>query len=208
MPKRQTFVKLCVKIRVDVAVFDSHLWLYAHPTQNYDARKKRVKGDGMQDLADVEQRLAAALDRIDASMKMLPASSTFAVAAKGGEDLQMALDEERMLSAQLNERLRAVKEKETESQSQVSAKLNQMSHQLDVQGAELKRMRNTNVHLNEILRILREAAAQGVSDPHLVNRAMLAELDALRATRLTEVSQMDELLAELSPLIEEVREDA
>ncbi len=162
----------------------------------------------MQDLADVEQRLAAALDRIDASMKMLPASSALAVVAKSGEDLQMALDEERMLSAQLNERLRAIKDKEIQTQAQLSAKLNQMSNQLDAQGAELKRMRNTNAQLNEILRILRESAAQGVSDPHLVNRAMLAELDALRATRLTEVAQMDELLAELSPLIEEVREDA
>jgi hypothetical protein len=162
----------------------------------------------MQDLADVEQRLAAALDRIDAGMKMLPASSALAVAAKGGEDLQMALDEERMLSAQLNERLRAIKDKENLTHAQLSARLNQMSIQLDTQGAELKRMRITNAQLNEILRILRESAAQGLSDPHLVNRAMLAELDALRATRLTEVAQMDELLAELSPLIEEVREDA
>ena len=53
-----------------------------------------------------------------------------------------------------------------------------------------------------------EAAAQGLADPQQVNRAMLAELDALRATRLTEVAQMDEILAELAPLIEEVREDA
>ena len=113
-----------------------------------------------------------------------------------------------MLSAQLTERLRAVKDTATQGQQQSSAKIDQMSAQLDSQGAELKRMRNSNVQLREVLHILRESAAQGLSDPHLVNRAMLAELDALRATRLTEVAQMDEILAELAPLIEEVREDA
>jgi hypothetical protein len=162
----------------------------------------------MQDLGELEQRLAVALDRIGAGIAGLRADATPAPDTLGNADLQMALDEERMLSAQLNERLRAVKEKETETQSLASAKLDQMSVQLDAQGAELKRMRNTNVQLREVLHILREAAAQGLSDPHLVNRAMLAELEALRATRLTEVAQMDEILAELAPLIEEVREDA
>jgi hypothetical protein len=162
----------------------------------------------MQDLTELELRLATALDRIGSGISNLPASAAQGRAAEDNTDLQTALDEERMLTAQLNERLRAVKEKEAHTQSQVAAKMDQMSGQLDAQGAELKRMRNTTVQLREVLRILREAAVQGLPDPHLVNRAMLAELDALRATRLTEVAQMDEILAELAPLIEEVREDA
>jgi hypothetical protein len=162
----------------------------------------------MQELGELEQRLAAALGRIATGIEGLPLQSAPPSAPDNSSDLQMALDEERMLSAQLNERLRAVKEKETVAQSDAAAKIDQMSTQLDAQGAELKRLRNTTVQLREVLHILREAAAQGLSDPHLVNRAMQAELDALRATRLTEVSQMDEILAELAPLIEEVREDA
>ena len=162
----------------------------------------------MQDLGELEQRLGLALDRIGAGINGLHVQSPPPPAPDATNDLQIALDEERMLSAQLNERLRAVKEKETETQSHTAAKLTQMSGQLDTQGAELKRMRNTNVQLREVLRILREASAQGLSDPNLVNRAMQAELDALRATRQTEVAQMDEILAELAPLIEEVREDA
>ena len=162
----------------------------------------------MQDLGELEQRLGLALDRIGAGIAGLPVQAATLSAADATGDLQLALDEERMLCAQLNERLRAVKEKEIETQSKSSAKLAEMSRQLDAQGAELKRMRNTNVQLREVLHILREAASQGLSDPHLVNRAMLAELEALRATRLTEVAQMDEILAELAPLIEEVREDA
>ena len=51
--------------------------------------------------------------------------------------------------------------------------------------------------------LVSEAAAAGIGDAHLVNKAMLAELDALRATRLTELAEMEEILAELSPLIAE-----
>ncbi len=168
----------------------------------------KVKGSGMQDLDELEHRLAAALDRIGAGIDGLPVNAPSGFVPDTTKDLQTALDEERMLSAQLTERLRAVKDTATQGQQQSSAKIDQMSAQLDSQGAELKRMRNSNVQLREVLHILRESAAQGLSDPHLVNRAMLAELDALRATRLTEVAQMDEILAELAPLIEEVREDA
>jgi hypothetical protein len=162
----------------------------------------------MHSLDELEQRIATALDRIGKGLEDLPKAATPVPAAIDTSDLQMALDEERMLTAQLNERLRAVKEKDAQSQAQFSAKIDQMTQQLDAQGAELKRMRNTTVQLREVLRILRDASATGVADPHLVNRAMQAELEALRATRMTEVAEMDEILAELAPLIEEVREDA
>jgi len=162
----------------------------------------------MQNLTELENRLAAALDRISAGLSSQPPGDAPKPALDLTGYLQTALDDERMLTAQLNERLRTVKEKETQSQAQFAAKLHQMSALLDSQGIELKRMRGSTVQLREVLRILREASAQGLSDPHLVNRAMLAELEALRATRQTEVAEMDEILAELAPLIEEVREDA
>ncbi len=156
----------------------------------------------------LEKRLASALDRIGKGIEDLPLAALAPVVDTARNDVQMALDEERMLTAQLNERLRAVKEKDEQAHAQSSARIAQMTEQLDTQGAELKRMRNTTVQLREVLRILREASAKEVADPHLINRAMLAELEALRATRLTEVAEMDEILAELAPLIEEVREDA
>lgn len=162
----------------------------------------------MQTLDELEQRIASALDRIGKGLDDAALVTPAPAADAGIGDLQMALDEERMLNAQLNERLRAVKEKDGQSEAQFTARIDQMVQQLDAQGAELKRMRNTTVQLREVLRILREASAQELADPHLVNRAMLAELEALRATRLTEVAEMDEILAELAPLIEEVREDA
>jgi hypothetical protein len=162
----------------------------------------------MHSLDELEQRIAAALDRIGKGLEGLPTTAAPVVDKADASDLQTALDEERMLTAQLNERLRAVKEKDAQTQAQFTAKIDQMSQQLDTQGAELKRMRNITVQLREVLRILRDASASGLADPHLVNRAMQAELEALRATRMTEVAEMDEILAELAPLIEEVREDA
>jgi len=48
----------------------------------------------------------------------------------------------------------------------------------------------------------------GLPDPHLINKAMLAELEALRETRLGETTEMDAILAELTPLLQEVGQDA
>ena len=64
-------------------------------------------------------------------------------------------------------------------------------------------MRKTAVTLREQLRQLREAQAAGVAEPHLINKSMLAELDALRATRLTELAELDEIAAALDPHLTE-----
>jgi hypothetical protein len=111
--------------------------------------------------------------------------------------LRAQLEEERTANAQLQERLRAVKDKDLVLQSQLQEKVEKMTRQLDVQGLELQRMRKTAISLREQLRLLREAQAAGLAEPHLLNKAMLAELDALRATRLTEMAELDEIAAAL-----------
>jgi poly-gamma-glutamate capsule biosynthesis protein CapA/YwtB (metallophosphatase superfamily) len=77
---------------------------------------------------------------------------------------------------------------------------------LDAQGLELQRLKKTVIQLRESLRALREAQTGAVADPHLLNTAMLVELEALHATRLTEMAQMEEILAELHPLIGEMQD--
>jgi methylthioribose-1-phosphate isomerase len=162
----------------------------------------------MQDIAELERRITAALDRIGAGLDRLPAAG-FArdLAPDEGhfKDLarvQSALDEERMVTAQLNERLKSVKEKEALLRAELDEKCQRLTRQLDTQGLELQRMRKTAVQLREQLREIREAQLRD-TDPNLVNKAMLTELEALRATRMTEMAEMDELIAELSPLLEE-----
>ena len=77
-----------------------------------------------------------------------------------------------------------------------------LTRALDAQGLDVQRLSSTVAQLREDLRRLREAAEQGVVDPSLINRAMMAELDALRATRAAEVNEMNDILSALGPILD------
>ncbi len=163
----------------------------------------------MTEIAEFERRITAAMDRISKALnKPVDADQVIwddaAVAA-----LQDALDDERSTNAQLTERLRVLKEREAFAAiaaapiEDLAPRVADLTRQLDVQGLELQRMRKTAIQLRETLRAILEAQPKDAVDAHLINKAMLAELDALRATRATETAEMDEILAELAPLLEE-----
>jgi hypothetical protein len=160
----------------------------------------------MQEISELEQRITAALARIGKGVDRLsaqPRPPALAPASGGGADasLRAQLEEEKSLTAQLQERLRAAKEREQKGDLQ--EKIDKLTQQLDVQGLELQRMRRTNATLRDQLAALRAAQAAGVTEPQLINKAMAAELDALRALRLTEMAEMDEILAALEPHLTE-----
>ena len=167
-------------------------------------------------LAELERRITTALARIGAGVDELgnaPAPDAAPAVASADSSaleaevtrLKTALAAEKAVVAQLNERLKAGPVRETLSPTQLEAKVEKMTQQLDIQGLELQRMRKSTVQLREHLRILHEAAADNLAEPQMVNKAMLAELESLRATRHTETAEMDEILAELKPLVEEAR---
>lgn len=161
----------------------------------------------MQDITELEKRITAALERIGKGVDRLAAqprpsaAASPAVAPAVDAALRAQLEEEKSLTAQLQARLRAAKEREAKGDLQ--EKLDRLTQELDVKGLELQRMRRVNASLREQLEALRSAAAAGVTDPALINKAMAAELDALRATRLTEIAEMDEILAALEPHLTE-----
>ena len=161
----------------------------------------------MQEITELEKRIAAALDRIGKGMDRLanqPRTAAPGTApASHDSALRAQLEEEKSLTAQLQARLRAAKDRETKGDLQ--EKVDRLTQELDVQGLELQRMRRVNASLREQLESLRTAAASGVTEPGLINKATLAELEALRATRLTEVAEMDEILAALEPHLTEAR---
>lgn len=172
----------------------------------------------MQQITDLERRITSALERIGTGLDRMstnapppaavappPPPPPAAPAASGADlaALRAQLDEERTVTAQLQERLKTVKDKDLAAQSQLQEKVEKMTRQLDVQGLELQRMRKTTVTLREQLRQMREAAAVGSPEPHLINKAMLAELDALRASRLTEMAELDDIAAALDPHLTE-----
>jgi predicted RNase H-like nuclease (RuvC/YqgF family) len=158
----------------------------------------------MQDVTELEKRITAALERIGKGVDRLSARPRAQAAvvppapvASGAEAaLRTQLDEEKALTAQLQERLRLAKERDQKGDLQ--DKIERLTQQLDVKGLELQRMRRTNTALREQLAALRAAPTAG-ADPQLVNKSLVAELDALRALRLTEVAEMDEILAALEP---------
>ena len=182
----------------------------------------------MQDLAELERRIAAALHRIGEGIEDVTfaapspsepqAEEQIAMAPADAEriqQLQDALSAERHTVAELREQLEAQAEQAPlslaaadEDRADLLARIEKMTAQLDVQGLEIHRMRKTVVQLRENLRGLRRAQTANLADPEQINRAMMAELEAIRITRLSEVAEMDEILTELTPLIKEERLDA
>lgn len=159
----------------------------------------------MQDITALEGRITAALERIGKGLDRLSATLRPAAPATPppapDANLRAQLEEEKTLTAQLQERLRATREKE--SKGDLQDKIDKLTQQLDVQGLELQRMRRTATALREQLAAMRAAQLSGVTEPQLINKSLQTELDALRALRLTEVAEMDEILGALEPHLTE-----
>lgn len=140
----------------------------------------------MSDIEDLERRITAALERIGTAVEGLDAPGPQGTPEADPEELSRlreALEEEKLVSAQLEERnaklrgkyedQRATLEQELEAQRMATAKLDM----------EMQRMRAANEQLRSSNQALREANEKGVGEPHLINKAMLAELEGLRASR-------------------------
>jgi len=156
----------------------------------------------MGQIQDLEQRIAAAFARISAGVDAMASQPATMPQAPPDDDLAMALDEERMANAQLNERLTMLHKRASQTEQDLVDQVETLTRHLDAQGLDLQRLSSTVGQLREDLRRLREAAVQGVVDPGLINKAMLAELEALRATRTAEANEMNDILTALTPILE------
>lgn len=166
----------------------------------------------MDTIAELERRITAALMRIGQSVEKIaapppppPDSGPVATLADGVAEAEIArlneaLDDERMVSAQLNERLRTVRDKESVERLALQVEVDRLMKLLDSQGLEMQRLKKTVVALREQTRALTEAGQSGQIEPHLINKAMLTELEALRALRSAEAAELDEIIAALDPL--------
>lgn len=164
----------------------------------------------MQEISALEKRITAALDRISRrldqplpALRAVVAAPSVPVEAAEISALQAQLEEERALTLRLQKQLRVSKEREAKGDTE--AKLERLTHELDVQGLELQRMRRINAALLQQIEALREAKMAELSEAQVINKAMVIELDALRALRLTEMAEMDEILAALEPHLTETR---
>ena len=166
----------------------------------------------MPTIAELERRIATALDRIGQVLAREPAGDPVADTAEPqGDDmaaLQEALDTERGAVAQLTERLRSVKEREARTRAEAEARIAELKQLRDQQALELQRLRKTTAQLRDALTTQNEAVRAGVTEPQIINKSLLTELEALRAQRRSESAEMEAILSALTPLIEETASHA
>ncbi len=167
----------------------------------------------MSDLAEYERRISYALERIGKGIEaaaLRPAAAALAPTAPLGAapaspqetaDLREALEAERIANAQLSERVRAIREKQETTLAALERKLAAATLGLDQANHELVRLKRANTELAGLNRDLTEASSAGQAEPHLINRAMQAELESLRAARGAEIAELDGLLGALGPLV-------
>ncbi len=162
----------------------------------------------MTEISDLESRLSAALDRIRSGVERLsvPAPQGDAPLADVPEgpslaQVQAQLAEERDANAQLEERVKALKARQDGRLTELEAMADGAKVRMAKVDKDLQRLRQVNAELRDINTKLRAAVEAGVSEPHLINRAMQAELEALRAVRAADAAEVDAVLDALRPIL-------
>jgi hypothetical protein len=162
----------------------------------------------MQDIAELERRISAALGRIGAGIEAL--ATPAATGTEGDSrlaELEEQLAAERAANAALRAELSAPSgAADGTAHADLEARIERMTRQLDVQGIEMVRLRKTVAALRENLRAMRQLNSQHIGDAAAINRAMAVELDSIRVQRLSEVAELDEILSELEPLVTPAQE--
>ncbi len=138
----------------------------------------------MSELAELEIRLNAALERLENGFNSLSVDS--------GDVADITAD------------LEAAQDANSALQGRLATQLDKLSG-LD---AELQRLREVNSQLEDNNRALREACETGQVDAALINKAMLTELESLRAQRSVEQAEAAVAMVSLDALVQTVREDA
>ena len=171
----------------------------------------------MTQIDELQHRITAALDRVARGVARIEerASQTPEAPAQPQADpeelarLKEALEDEKLANAQLEERVRKLHEthrEELEAAKAAAAATSEPAAQtVDVSALErdMMRLRQSNDMLRATNEELRSALAENVGEPHLINKAMLAELEGLRAARAVEAAETQAIIASLTPLLED-----
>jgi len=154
----------------------------------------------MTEIAELERRITAALDRIGTGIDGLAGT---AAAADDADQLRDELAAERETNAQLEERVKALHRQQEGLVRGLEDQLEDMREASRATALEIRQMREANQKLQASIQSLREAQNDGIAEPHLVNQAMAAELEGLRATRDGDRAELDTILGRLKPLLGE-----
>lgn len=161
----------------------------------------------MTDITELHARITAALDRIGSGIDGLGAAGAGGAAATAAAAeiarLTDALDAERTANAQLEERVRTIKERQDGTVEMLAAEVDRLRGLLAAEEGNTARLAKVNAELRANNTALREAIQRGVSEPHLVNKSMMAELEALRAAQAADRTELDAVLGEIARLVDE-----
>ena len=136
----------------------------------------------MSEINELERRITRALDRIRDGIATVESGSR---QSDDSTALKAQLDEERTVNAQLEERIRALKERHAaEIEALASANSGAEVRHADLETA-LDRLRQANEALRDNNAALRAALADGVADADMINDALQDELEALSAQQLS-----------------------
>ena len=144
----------------------------------------------MSDIAALEQRLTAALDRIASGVDGLSQGADDAEVAA----LRAALDDEKTVNAQLEERVKTINKRQADAIEAARVSTEAAEARVGQLDLELQRLRNANAQLRDTVDALRKANEANVGEPHLINKAMLTELEALRAERSADVAEASQII--------------
>ncbi|MEP5155396.1 hypothetical protein [Planktotalea sp.] len=177
----------------------------------------------MSDITELERRITAALDRIGAGIDGLQAPEPAGPDPEMVAQLEAAEANATAAQARIAE-LEATLKEQAEAKDELEAYLTQKSEEAVAAAqsatAEAYEQRKATAKLDTDLQRLRVAAEGlrasniglraalegGVGDAALINSAMSAELETLRAARSVEIAQADALLASLEPLVKRAGE--
>ena len=177
----------------------------------------------MTQIDELQHRIAAALDRVSQGVEKIEAKAAASrpaappvpnVDPKELEHLKEALSEEKLANAQLEERVRKLHDTHQQdldaARAEAAAAVPETPEApvLDVSALdqEMQRLRQANDMLRSTNEELRSALAENVGEPHLINKAMLAELEGLRAARAVETAETQAILSSLEPLLQAAAE--
>lgn len=157
----------------------------------------------MSEIDELQRRITAAMDRVAAGLEGLDKGAA-------GQDPEMvqALEDERTANAQLSERVRILKTRADSETATLRTQVEESQARMAQLDIELQRVRRANAQLTAACAALQEANAEGVGDAHLINKAMLAELEGLRAARAADVAESSAILAALGPLLDSAGDSA
>ncbi|MEI4234038.1 hypothetical protein [Roseovarius sp. D22-M7] len=151
----------------------------------------------MSDIDALQARITAALDRIAKGLEArADAPDPEAVRA-----LAQQFDEAQAANARLAAEVAALQETVQARDSALAAAEEARGETLTRLDADLQALRAANQQLRDSNRALREAHAAGIPEPQLIDTALQAEIDGLRATRAADRAEVEAVLAELARVI-------